>query len=210
MAEPMVRVYGFNTGAITRILARELAPGMVRARLTGIEGEVWIAGSQVRQSGYRHGPFDEGVRDVLRQFEALFCDVYPMTAAEWEDGFRRDLHPDREMAPWLRRAEVFVHFMAGRDLSFDQRQDIFQAILTAVSNGKEAVLLTSNPVTLSKRRVREIVDYLFHVRPADRVIDGHVLIPPEGGHTHGTRKSAGRVEGAAVAAPDRTVAGERA
>src|SRR5262249_37775166 len=48
------------------------------------------------------------------------------------------------------------------------------------------------------------------VRPADRVLDGHVVIPPEAGHHHGPWKSTGRAEGTAVAAPDRTVAGERA
>jgi uncharacterized protein YdhG (YjbR/CyaY superfamily) len=46
------------------------------------------------------------------------------------------------------------------------------------------------------------------LRPANRVIDGYVVIPPEGGHSHGPWQNAGRGEGTAVAAPDRPVAGE--
>jgi nucleotide-binding universal stress UspA family protein len=51
-------------------------------------------------------------------------------------------------------------------------------------------------------------DLIVRLRPADRVIDGHVVIPPEGGHKHGPRQSEGRGEGTAVAVPDRPVAGE--
>src|ERR1700732_1453458 len=49
----------------------------------------------------------------------------------------------------------------------------------------------------------------MRVRPPDRVLDGHVVMPPKGGHHHGPWQNAGCAEGAAVAALDRPVACER-
>jgi hypothetical protein len=155
-----VRVYDFQTEQLTTIPASELAQGMVRARVIGIEGDVWVAASQAIPSEYRHPPFPEDIRDYLRQLQKTFADVYPRTIEQWEDGFRRDTHPDREIALWLYMGDVFEHFTSGQPLDADQKRDIFQVILASVNNGTKHVLATTNPRTLSKKRVREIVDWM--------------------------------------------------
>jgi hypothetical protein len=165
MPERTVRLYDFRTKQLTKIPARELAPGMVRARITGIDGEVFVDAAQVLRGGeVRHPPFPDAVREQLRRLYETFQDVYPKTLEEWEDGFRRDMHPEREIALWEYMATVFEHFTAGRSLNPEQRRDIYLVILTCMNNGKENVLVTTNPQTLSRKQVNEIVEFFFQNR----------------------------------------------
>src|SRR5262249_4523062 len=55
------------------------------------------------------------------------------------------------------------------------------------------------------RQVREE----WRVRPADRVLDGHDLIPLEGGSHHGPRPTSERTQGRAVATLDQRGATQR-
>jgi hypothetical protein len=107
MAAETVRAYDFATKRVTTIPAAELAEGMVRARVEGIEGEVYVQVHQLRQSDYRNAPFDEEKKALMREFAALFADVYPATADDWEDGFRRDVHMDREIGAWRGIAKAY-------------------------------------------------------------------------------------------------------
>src|SRR3954454_21634578 len=56
---------------------------------------------------------------------------------------------------------------------------------------------------------RTEAEAIRRLRPAVRVLDGRVVIPPKGGHNHGPWQSAGRAERTAVATLDRPVADER-
>jgi hypothetical protein len=160
MAIERVRVFDFDTNRLTTIPAAELAPGMLRARVLGIEGEVWIDGSTEFAEEVRHPEFDEETRAYFRRLQSVFHDVYPQSLERWEYGFRCDMHPEREIALWLHMANCFEHFTAGRDLSPEQRWDIYVMILDTVNNGNDKVHLTTNPATLSRRRVQEIADYV--------------------------------------------------
>ena len=136
---------------------------MVSARVDGIEGEVWIDAAQAKaKTPFRHPPFPEETRTVLRYIQETFQTVRPLTLAEWEDGFRRDTHPQKEIDLWMVMAKGFRHFTDGRDLDVDQQQDIFQVVLASVNNGGnlEQILATTRRRTLSKNRVKEIVAYM--------------------------------------------------
>ncbi len=162
MAEETVRVYDFNTKKICTIPARELATGMVLARVAGIDGEVWVAAETLKDSHYRHPPFPEEIRALIRRLQEVFKDVYSQTVEEWENGFKEHLHPEREIAIWQRMAKIYTHFTEGRSLNSDQKRDILQVILACVNNGQRHVLTTTNPRTLSRKRVKEIIDYFQH------------------------------------------------
>jgi hypothetical protein len=162
-----VRVYDTKTEPLTSIPARELAPGMIRVIIEDMDGEVWVDANQLNAGrDYYHPPFEGKRRELMSMFADTFHDVYPRTAERWEDGFRRDENADKEIAMWVQMAYAFEHFTQGRKLSFEQRKDIFNVIGTAVNNGKEMVLLTMNPLTLSKKRVKEIVEFLFTPPPS--------------------------------------------
>src|SRR5688500_15185081 len=108
MKQQTVLMYDFETKWLTAIPAAELAPGMLRLTVEGIAGDVWVDGKAAlgAKAPLRHPPFPEEARAHLRRLRAVFHDVYPNTLGQWEDGFRRDADPDREIAIWLRIADA--------------------------------------------------------------------------------------------------------
>src|SRR5437867_3265790 len=103
----MVRVYDLDTGDITTIPAAELAPGMVSATIKGMEGQFWVEASKLNQGPYRHPPFSEEVRGMLRNIQQILQEVYPLTLEQWEDGFRRDTNAEREIAAWVYLSHIY-------------------------------------------------------------------------------------------------------
>src|SRR5687768_10453326 len=100
MSDKTVRVFDFETKQLTTIPAAELAPGMVQARVQGI-GTVYIsAGQAVKLQGFRHPPMPE-MRENFAKIKASLDEVFPMSLEQWENGFRRDTNPEREIAFWL-------------------------------------------------------------------------------------------------------------
>jgi hypothetical protein len=160
MAEGKVRVYDLRSGRLTRIPARELAPGMLRAHVEGVAGDVWVDALQVRPGPVRHPPFGEDMRQVVRYICHAVQDVVSLTVEEWEDGFRRDRNPAVEVAFWRAVAEAYTHVTAGRPLSPEHKGDLLDVIFACLHNGPEYVLLTTNPSTVSSHQVREIAAYV--------------------------------------------------
>jgi hypothetical protein len=181
VAEQMVRMFDVRTRRLTTIPVRELAAGMVRIRVEGSDCEVWVDASQGLPGQLKHPHFGEDVRAVLADLQDTFRDVYPRTLEEWEDGFRRDDHPEWEIAVWLHMGRAYRHFIGGRALSAEQKREIFDVILAAVNNGREYVRLTTNPLTLSPMKVREIVDFVCPGPPeGNDFLGGHLPQDPAG------------------------------
>ncbi len=162
MSKDTVRIAN-DDGGFTTIPRAELAPGMVRAHVIGPEGdrgEVWVDPHTLdRQVEFRHPPFGEEVRAIIAGLSDTFQDVLPMSPEEWQDNFRRDCRPARDIGAWRVAQEVFLHFTEGRNLDQDQRRDIFNVVFTCLNNGPENLRYTANPRTVSRRRMREIGDY---------------------------------------------------
>ena len=106
-----VRVYDSVTERVNTIPAAELAPGMVEAQVEGV-GRVWINSAQVEfEREYQHPPFESGLRDIIeREIQKPLAEVFPRTLEQWEDGFRRDTNPEKEIGVWCRIAARFVEF----------------------------------------------------------------------------------------------------
>jgi hypothetical protein len=133
---------------------------MVRIRVEDSDCEVWVDAAQGLPGQLKHPHFGEDVRALLADLQDTFRDVYPRTLEEWEDGFRRDDHPEWEIAVWLHMARAYRHFLGECPQPPEERREIFDVILAAVNNGREYVRLTTNPLTLTPERVREIVDFV--------------------------------------------------
>ena len=111
-------------------------------------------------------------RKSIAFLQATLYDVYPQNMEEWEDGFRRDANPEREIQRWLNLAGVFKYFTDGKALTREQRKDIFDLILLACTNGPETVSLTFTPQVLSKSRTQEILDELKKLWDAAESVSG--------------------------------------
>lgn len=152
-----VNVMDAETHAVTRVPARELAPHMVECRMEGVEGTVWMDARELKQGEYQHPPFDEEVRECLREIQAAVEEFYPLSIEEWEDGFRRDKTPEREIALWLHLARTYRQLTTSRDLNAEQRRDYFGVLVTCLNSPPEHVLRVFSPNAISRGEAEEII-----------------------------------------------------
>ena len=163
-----VKVAGDGSTPDFHMPARVLNQDMVRGRMQETGEEVWVESAQLANPReLRHPPFPAGVRAKVSQILDTFKEVHPLTLAEWEDGFRHDMHPEREIAIWLHLRECYLHFTGGRPLTLDQKRDIFEVIVLASFNGSAVAGETVRCPTLSRRRVREIAAFVEGTWKAD-------------------------------------------
>ena len=151
-----VRVYDSATQRIITIPASELAPGMVFVEDENGE-RYYRALSTLKLSNIRHEPFDESIRDSLRRIKSALEEVYPQSLEEWEDGFRRDNHPAREIAIWLSVAELYREFTDGQALSLAKKRDYFRTILDCANGEPVGAIHTMKHDELSREEAHQVI-----------------------------------------------------
>lgn len=156
-----VNLYDFRSKKITTIPAAELAPGLVRAKVNGVDGEVYVDAADALENCVaicRHPPFPAEYCHIFEKFAEVFRDVYPITAAEWADGFRYDADADQEIEQWARRAGAFRRITAEKKFATRAwKQECFQIILAVFVNGSELALETVELEAISKSEAQQIV-----------------------------------------------------
>jgi hypothetical protein len=156
----MVPFFDVPSGRVVRIPASELRPGVVQARVQGIEGLVWLLPDQLKQGEVKHPPFEASVRAYIRQIQEAFAEQRSLSFDEWEDGFRRDASPEREIALWSDAAHVYTAF-ALRERSAVRRRDTYRCIVACLTSGPTAVWNVLKPEVLSRAEVNQIVTRFF-------------------------------------------------
>jgi hypothetical protein len=158
----MVPFYDVESGRVVQIPASELRPGVVQAQVQGIEGLVWLLPDQLKQGAIKHPEFDEGIRDYIRQIHAAFAEQRSLSFEEWEDGFRRDANPEREVAIWSHAADVYTAF-AGAEPSAERRRDMYRCIVACLTSGPDVVWHVLKPEVLSRPEAQQVVNRFFGI-----------------------------------------------
>jgi hypothetical protein len=159
-SQQMVPFLDVEAGRVVRIPASELRPGAVQVRLQGSEEVVWALPDQLRQSEVRHPEFGEDVRDYIRRIQAAFAEQRPLSFEEWEEGFRRDADPEREIAIWLHAADVYTALTADEP-SADRRRDVYRCLVACMTTGPDAVWHVLRPELLSRQEAEQVVRRFF-------------------------------------------------
>jgi hypothetical protein len=157
---PMVSFYEVDSGRVVQIPAAELRPGAIQAQVQGIEGLVWILPEHLQPGEIKHPEFDEEIRAFIRQIQAAFAEQRPLSFEEWEDGFRRDAHPAREIALWSHAADVYNAF-AEAEPSGERRREIYRCIVACLTSGPEVVWHVLEPRLLSRPETEQVVHRFF-------------------------------------------------
>jgi hypothetical protein len=179
----MVPFFDVPSGRVVQIPASELRPGAVQARVPGIEGLVWLLPDQLQQGEVKHPPFEDGVRAYIRQIQEAFAEHRSLSFDEWEDGFRRDASPEREIAIWSHAADIYTAF-AGRERSAERRRDIYRCIVACLTSGPDAVWHVLKPEVLSRAEAEQIVSRFFG-QSAEHGAAAVLPQLPQAGHGHG-------------------------
>ena len=138
--EERVAVYDFDHQEILWVSMDDLPARFLQVQMEGVDHPVWVDPERLRQGQYQQPPFGPEVRAVFAQLKASLDEVYPRTIDEWEDGFRRDRNPEKEIAIWLHIAEVYETFTCGRPLSLEAKQDYLKVLLACGTMPHEHVL----------------------------------------------------------------------
>lgn len=165
----MVSYLDTTTGRVVRIPASELRPGVIQARIQGIDGLVWICPDELHPSEIRHPPFEDEIRDAVLQIQQVFAEHRPLSFEEWEEGFRRDAHPEDEVALWLHAANVYAEF-AANDGSAERRRDVYRIIVACLTTSSPgAVWHVLRTAVMSKDETAEVVRRFYDAdAPADQ------------------------------------------
>jgi hypothetical protein len=156
----MVPYLDVEAGRVVRIPASELRPGAIQVRLQGSDEVVWALPEQLTQGDIKHPEFDEGIRDYIRQIQVAFAEQRPLSFDEWEDGFRRDSNPEREIAIWSHAADIYTAFTADEP-DAGRRRDVYRCIVTCLTTGPDGIRHVLRPEVLSLAEAEEVAKRFF-------------------------------------------------
>lgn len=156
----MVPFLDAATGRVVQIPASELRPGTIQVRLQDSGEIVWALPEQLHHDEIKHPTFDEGVRDYIRQIQSAFAEHRAISFEEWEDGFRCDDNPDREIALWSHAADVYMAF-AVNEPSAERRRDIYRCLVACLTTGPKDVWKVLRPQVLRHAETEAIVKRFF-------------------------------------------------
>ncbi|MGN6544090.1 MAG: hypothetical protein ACTHK7_03510 [Aureliella sp.] len=159
-APDTVPFYNFDAGSVVQIPRRELSANAIQVQIQGVDGVVWVLPDQLQPGPVKHEPFTDEIRDYLRYIQTAFSEHRELTLEEWEDGFRRDTTPEREIALWLHAADVYLQFAADEP-SPDRRTDIYRCIVTCMTAGPDSVWDVLRPQALDAAEARQVVDRFY-------------------------------------------------
>jgi hypothetical protein len=157
---PTVKVYDFDTQKVSEIPAAELAPGMVEAEVQGV-GRVWVSSAQGKPSDKRRENLSPELLERVQKIKVTLDEVYPKTIEFWEDGFCRDMHPDREITIWERIASVY-NWSKDFGKTLEARREIYRLVLACSSSSERHVLQVLDIKAISRGTAKEIIQRYYN------------------------------------------------
>ena len=76
----------------------------------------------------RHEQLPPSLLARVEYLRSTLEEVYPLSMAEWLDGFQRDAHPEQEVLWWERLARCYVEYTSPKELNAAQRKAAFNVI----------------------------------------------------------------------------------
>lgn len=94
--------------------------------------------SRLRPGPYQHAPFEGVTRRAIQEIVNRLREVDKTTFETWEDGFRRDLNAEREIAFFRHLGRTYSQVTEGRPLSLERKGEIYRALSLAAVGGSNA------------------------------------------------------------------------
>jgi hypothetical protein len=122
-----------------------LNPGFARSIRASLAILIAVAGpmktplqpSELHKGPIRHPVLPESYVDRIKTFKAILSDVDPTSIETAIDNFKRDTHPEEEIAIWERIANTYQLFLSHNAVSDPAiRKEVF-AVLIGASMGSE-------------------------------------------------------------------------
>ena len=108
----------------------------------------------------RHPPFNEELRGFIRDIQAAFAEHRPLSFEEWEDGFRRDANPEREIAIFSYAADVY-RLLTKDDPSAERRGEVYRLLIGCMTTSPESVWHVVKLAALSRPEAERVVNRFY-------------------------------------------------
>lgn len=159
-SDETVKCYDIDAKKVVSISKNEIGPGFVQARIEGQDGLVWVNASKLEPAPIKHASFDQEARSYIQQIQGVFSEHYRLSVEEWEDGFRRDSTPEREIAIWLYSSEVYEKF-SGNLESGEERAELYRCIVACMNTHREAIWDVLEIEVLNREFVEKVIARFF-------------------------------------------------
>ena len=157
----LVPYYDIESKVVSRIPKTELAPGSALIRIEGMGESVYVDTAKLRFSDYKHSHFEGAERTAIEGLVHDLADVIPMSYEQWEDGFRRDRTPGREIAGWVHLAAI-LNIMSSRfSFSPEKRKECYRVLVACFTGDRSTVLPRSEPKTLTHVEIQTAIGYFY-------------------------------------------------
>jgi hypothetical protein len=144
------------SGRVIHIPPSELRPGCVQARVQGIEGVVWLIPAELHEGPIRHPPFEEEILVYIRDIQAAFAEHRNLSVEQWEEGFRRDADPEREIAGFSYASDVYRLFTKDEP-DAERRAEVYRLLIACMTTSPDSVWHVVKFDALSRQEAERIV-----------------------------------------------------
>ena len=98
--------------------------------------------------------------DKIKKIQRVFYEVNPSTLEETMDDFKRDQHPDNEIAIWLAMANAYEKFTNNhKGIGIDKKTEAYRLILMRSMENEADAKAETNLKWLTDKEVAEIFSY---------------------------------------------------
>lgn len=124
-----------------------------------------------------HHEFSLEQKKRLERIREAVADAYPVSQDDWEEGFRKDAAPEREIALWERVAKFYRYFADKRVPSIAGRKELLNYLLFGCAGGCESGRAAQKDLKHIGRKLAETIlgCYLFDTFSPDDPVNH----PPE-------------------------------
>jgi hypothetical protein len=89
--------------------------------------------------------------------QKTFGDVDPTPFEKWVDDFKRDRHPDREIAIYEAMAQAYTEYCARHPVTMEARIEVYRLVLARSGAPDDEALRQVPPTVLSRDQAEEVL-----------------------------------------------------
>lgn len=113
--------------------------------------------ADLKPNEIQHAQLSEEQLRRIKKLHETFAEVDKSSLETWIDNFKRDADPDSEIAIWERIARAYVSYCAGRELTLEAKDDVFQTLVLRSITPEEDAVKRLKLKVLSEDEARKVM-----------------------------------------------------
>lgn len=122
---------------------------------------IMVDPDSIHPSEIVHDSLSSAQIDKIKQIHLTFAEVYPVSLEETITDFKRDAHPDNEIAIWSGMAEAYLKYLRYRtpNMPLHIKKEVFSLILSRSMMSSAEAIKNTELKYLTTRDAEEVLAY---------------------------------------------------